>query len=118
MKSIEDYIHDRLKELQAKKETLRKELEGIEVRVEELNNIIMKIANEPADMHEDDEPVFETTEEELAPPPSKKTKKTNKVVDDDPDPMLEAMNDLAAAQDGDMLDSELDMLAENFPPKP
>jgi len=47
MKTIEEYVHERLEELHAKQKGLRKELANIDVRVEELSYVISKIANEP-----------------------------------------------------------------------
>ncbi|HAR64102.1 MAG: hypothetical protein DKM50_12840 [Candidatus Margulisiibacteriota bacterium] len=65
MKTIEDYIHERLKELQAKKSGLKSELAGIDVRIEELNNIILKIANEPAEVVQQEVPIKKKTQKQV-----------------------------------------------------
>jgi hypothetical protein len=85
IKMIENYVHDRLKELQQRKQEIADELSMIDVREEELNYIIKRIGNESVDVPEAksveslqpessavaEEPIVEPVSEEVVQAPEK-----------------------------------------------
>lgn len=83
MKTIEDYVRERIKELDDRKQAIADELKEIDIRSEELMTIVQRMANEPVDFPEEivnepvvevavkvAEPVMEEVVTELAPEPA------------------------------------------------